>query len=149
MVSGVSVSDILILAIDDDTGRYDGLRRHVEARAATGRDNIRLVVATCPACVASHLPHAAVVLLDYDLDGGDLCCFCDGLVTERTKGIHYAGDIAKRGVPVIVTSCSSIENVRRLVGDLRRRGVEVAQHPAFESECELRWLGRLAVWGML
>ncbi len=133
-----------ILAIDDDRDRYDGLARYV-----AGHPRIRLQVVTCAACIRDGLPGADVVLLDYDLDSGRLCASCGGW-PEQVKGIDYLNAIAEAGPRhVIVTSCSSPENVRRLVGEARRKGLEVAQHSAFETECELRWLGRLVAWGIL
>ena len=130
-----------ILALDDDPNRYDGLRSYL---AGT---NASLTVVACAACLRAALPGASVVLIDYDLDSGALCAACGGW-PEQVKGIAYVDDIAARGIPAIVTSCSSPANVRRLVGELLRRGVRTAQHSAFEPECELRWLGRLVTWGI-
>lgn len=129
-----------ILAIDDDPDRYDGLRRLTD-----GHPRLSLVVATCADCIRREIPGASLVLLDYDLDSGNLCASCGGW-PEQVKGLAYVDLL---NVPVIVTSCSSPESVRRLVTETRRRGLTVAQHPAFETEAELRWLGRLVSWGML
>lgn len=136
------VAAVVILAIDDDEGRYDGLRRLLDGRAP-------LTVACCSECVAAALQVATVVLLDYDLDSGDPCACGDLPEPSGRKASAWVPWIIERGLPVIVTSCSWPENVDRLVADLRGRVPHLARHPAMEPECELRWLGRLWSWGLL
>lgn len=133
-----------ILCIDDDGERFEYLRRLICDR----RRGDVVIVAGCASCIAKHLPAADVVLLDYDLDSGRLCDACGGWI-EQVKSIEYVPAVIARNVPVIVVSCSAPENVRRLVTDLRRGGAVVAQHSAFEPECELRWLGRMMAWGLV
>lgn len=133
-----------ILAIDDDPGRFDGLRRLIG-------DRVTLTIAACPACVLAALPTASAVLLDYDLDSGEPCpaCFASyGVWSDTSKGIHYAPAIRRLEVPTIVVSCSHPANVKRLV-DALRPSSRVARISAMETECELRWLGRLWAWGVL
>lgn len=126
-----------LLVIDDDPERYDYLRRETEGR-------LDVVLVSCADCVADNADVAAV-LLDHDLRRP--CPACGAMTPVSTRGL--VGGLAEMRVPVIVTSCSSVENVRWLVTELRRRGVVVAQHSAFEPECELRWVGRLWMWGIL
>ena len=114
-------------------------------------DRVELVVACCAACVARELPAADAVLLDYDLDSGELCAACGGW-PEQVKGTRYAPAIAARGMPVIVTSASHPDNRRRLLADLhhagldRRRRTEIS---ANETDPELRWIGWLWAVGVL
>jgi len=131
------VADLVrILAIDDDVGRYDGLRRYLGDRA-------RLDVACCAACIDRLLPGAAAVLLDYDLDTGELCGACGGW-PEQVKGSAYVAAVAAAGVPVLVVSASWPDHVASLCESLGRAGV--ARHgriSALVHEPELRWLGWL------
>lgn len=133
----------MILAIDDDSGRFDHLRRLLEAR------DVELFVVACPYCVAANLPRASGVLLDYDLDSGEPCPYCFasyGVWAHAAKGIHHVPALAARRVPVVVTSASYPENVSRLCAALRDAGVLHAQHRATDVDPEVRWIG--ALWAM-
>ena len=135
----------MILAIDDDAGRYEHFGRLLGGRA-------EVVVACCPACVAELLPKAAAVLLDYDLDSGDVCNRCSASYDtwrEYAKAIHYVPAVAARGVPVVVTSSSSSENIRALCAKLRAYDVRFRQHRATDPDPEVRWIGELWVMGVL
>ena len=132
----------MILAIDDDSGRFDHLRRLLGSR-------VELVIAACPACVAEHLPRASAVLLDYDLDSGEPCPGClasYGVWAHAAKGLHHVPALAARRVPVVVVSASYPENVSRLCAALREAGVLHAQHRATDVDPEVRWIG--ALWAM-
>jgi hypothetical protein len=132
-----------LLAIDDDVGRYDHLRRVLDARS------VGLVVVACPVCVAAHLPSTAGVLLDYDLDSGSPCAGCGDSMTSggrEPKGGAYVPAIARAGVPVVVASASHPRNVHRLCSALRQAGVRYAQHSAITTDCERLWIG--ALWEM-
>jgi len=135
----------MILAIDDDGGRYGHLAHLLEGRA-------EVVVACCPVCVSELLPVATAVLLDYDLDGGDPCprCFAScALWASHPKGIMYADKVAARKVPVVVTSSSSNENVRALCAKLRAYDVRFRQHRATDTDPELKWIAELWLMGVL
>lgn len=131
----------LLLAVDDDPGRYDYLR------VVLG-DRVRLVVATCRACVEEHLPGAAAVLLDFDLDGAEECAGCAGWIDVANSTAYLDAVIARR-VPVIVSSCSSHANRAHLARVLGAAGIEHAAIPADHLGVELEWVGRLWVWGVL
>ena len=75
-----------ILAIDDDPGRYDELRRLLEDRQ--GGVPVVLRVACCSACVAAHLPRAVAVLLDHDLSADPCTC---GAVSYTHLRAHETG----------------------------------------------------------
>jgi DNA-binding NarL/FixJ family response regulator len=137
----------VILAIDDDAGRYDGLRRLLDQRPGAPA----LVVACCSACVLAHLPRATAVLLDYDLDGQDPCAACDGATfADRHKAILYVPEIAAAGVPVVVTSASYSENVDAMIAKLRAYGVgRIARYSAHDTMPEPHWLAALWSWGVL
>lgn len=137
----------ILLAIDDDIGRYDGLRRYLAEMRKHKPETPRLLVCCCRPCVAAALPNAAAVLLDYDLDSGEFCC-CGHLPEDRT-GAAFAAQIAAAEVPVIVTSASHRLNRLALVEDLQARGSTVAEMSAGDVSPELGWVGRLAVWGAL
>lgn len=139
---------MIILAVDDDHGRYDYLRVLLEERERSGKPPVLLVVATCRACVELHLRPAAAVLLDYDLDSGALCAACGGWC-DVEKGSGYVDAIARRRVPVIVTSASHPDNRRSLADALVGAGVRVEVMSALDYGCEARWLGRLWAWGVL
>lgn len=132
----------MILALDDDPDRYQHLRHLLG-------DRVELVIACCPACVAEHLPRARAVLLDYDLDSGEPCPGClssYGMWRGVSKALHYVPAIAARSIPVVVTSASGPENIRRLLGALTEYGVVHRRHSAIESDPEVRWIG--ALWAM-
>lgn len=133
-----------LLAIDDDPGRYAYLVQLLEESGA----DVQLEVATCSTCVLDLLHQADAVLLDYDLDSGELCASCGGWV-DRDKGREYLDELGARGVPVIVSSASSYANRRLLTHGLRERGVTTAELSASENDPELKWLGRLWAWGVL
>lgn len=133
----------MILAIDDDSSRYDHLRRLLEAR------DVELFVVACPTCVGERVRYASGVLLDYDLDSGDPCagCFASyGVWAHASKGLHHVPALAVRRVPVVVTSASRPENVSRLCAALSAAGVLHAQHRATDVDPEVRWIG--ALWAM-
>ena len=143
----------MILAIDDDPTRYDGLRRMFEQRADGAPE---FVVASCSVCILAHLPRASAVLLDYDLDSdrdeflGPLCPHCRENVPDRAKGIEYVPEVAAQGVPVVVVSASYRENVDRLCSKLRGYGVDrLARYSAIEAMPEPHWVAALWVWGVL
>jgi len=133
-----------ILAIDDDPGRYDELRRLLEDRQ--GGAHVGLVVACCPACVAAHLPGAVAVLLDHDLST-DPCTCGEWADTDDSRG--YLPAVAAVGVPVIVTSASKPENRAWLTTRLHAAGVTVRQHSANEIQPEWHWIGWLWTRGVL
>ena len=133
----------VLLAIDDDAGRYDGLRRYLGDRS-----DVQVVVACCAACVAQHLPTASAVLLDYDLDSGELCEACGGW-PEQVKSTSYLPAVLARRVPTVVTSCSYPANVLGLCRALHQGGVPHIASNAHETDCELRWLGWLWLRGVL
>lgn len=137
-----------LLAIDDDPGRYDYLRVLLREREEAGGTRVRLVVEACRECVERHLPTASAVLLDYDLDGGDLCAACGGW-PDVSKGSGYVGILSTAGIPVIVTSASHPENRMALAAALRDAGVRVDVLSASDFGCETRWLGRLWAWGVV
>lgn len=141
-------NDPILLAIDDDPGRYDYLRVLLDDRSRRGLRTPRLVVATCPACVSRTLPHAAVVLLDYDLDSTDLCPNCGGYAGV-SKGIEYIPTLTQARLPVIVTSCSAYENRRALVDGLDAGRVPARSVPADSLGVEYEWLGHLWFWSVL
>ena len=139
----------MILCIDDDSGRYDGLRRMLEDRRETGKPTPLLSVASCRACVTELLPQASAVMLDYDLDGEDgICPRCSEVQDER-KGSGYVGILRDHGAPVIVSSASHRDNRSGLVLSLIGNGRRVTEISAGDIEPELRWIGQLAVWGVL
>lgn len=129
----------LILAIDDDPGRYDELQRITYGR-------VRIYVACCEQCVAERLPECAAVLLDHDITGEP--CTCGEWSTTDDTRPHLPA-IAARGVPVIVTSCSDPDNRRALTAALLRGGGHVLQHSANEIQPEMHWLGWLWLQGVL
>ena len=135
----------MILAVDDDPGRYDYLRVLLNER---GDDAPRFVVATCRECVESHIPHATAILLDFDLDGREECARCNGWI-DVTNATAYLDAVIARGVPVIVSSCSSNANRKHLVTQLHERGVKVAGIAADHFGVEREWLGPLWVWGVV
>lgn len=128
-----------ILAIDDDPGRYDGLRQMLG-------DRVRLEVSSCDQCVLDELGDADAVLLDHDLCA-DACTCGDWPVVESTR--HLVPYIVDRGVPVIVTSCSAHENRQWLTARLVEVGVRVVQHSAMEMQPEYFWIGWLWRVGVL
>jgi hypothetical protein len=132
----------MILAIDDDPGRYEHLGRLLGSRA-----DLRLVVGCCPRCVRAHLRTAAAVLLDHDLDGA-AACSC-GLPQQHDDTRVYLPWVADLKLPTIVTSASSRANVRHLVQQLVQAGVPQVSISAIETDPELRWLGWLWLQGVL
>lgn len=138
----------MILAIDDDPSRYDYLRVLLGERERAGKDPIRLVIAACRTCVERHLPEARAVLLDYDLDSGELCAACGGWV-DVAKGSAYVDDLDGSGLPVVVVSASHPKNRHALHAALTDRGVRAELMTALDYGCEARWLGRLWAWGVL
>ena len=128
-----------ILAIDDDPGRYDGLRQMLG-------DRVRLEVSSCDQCVLDDLAVADAVLLDHDLCA-ESCTCGDWPTAESTR--HLVPHIVDRGVPVIVTSCSAHENRRWLTETLRTHNVQVVQHSANEIQPEYHWIGWLWRQGVL
>lgn len=139
-----------ILAIDDDRGRYDGLRQMLSNRA-------RVVMASCPGCVVECLEHCDAVLLDHDLNGRDNewnrlpCTRCGGPNVEKTSRWTLP-HIAARGVPVIVTSGSHVDNRRWLYDLLHEAGVTVTRYAATGTdgpEPETFWIGWLWRQGVL
>jgi len=144
----------MILCIDDDTERFDGLRRWLERRPGSPA----LVVASCSVCVLDLLPRASVVLLDYDLDGHEdcegwrprLCPYCRENLPDRAKGIEYVPEVAVSGLPVLVVSASYPDNVKRMCDKLRGYGVdELARHSATETMLGPVWVAHLWAWGVL
>lgn len=135
----------MILAIDDDPFRYDGLKRMLAPRGVEVR------AACCAACVNDAvLRGVKAVLLDYDLDSGDPC-MC-GVHPEFQKGTEWVPYVAKLAVPVIVTSASYPENVDRLVQKVRAylpAGVPHARISAHSTMPEDGWISKLWQWGVL
>jgi hypothetical protein len=144
----------MILCIDDDTARFDGLRQWLDRRPGSPS----LVVASCSVCILRLLPSASVVLLDYDLDGHDdlegwrprLCPTCGENLPDRARGIEYVPEVAASGLPVLVVSASYRENVDRMCAKLRGYGVaKMARHSATETMPEPVWVAYLWAWGVL
>lgn len=134
----------MVLAIDDDSRRYDELRRL--------RPELDIRAASCPACVAALLPSAGVVMLDFDLDLKP-CPRCgqDGARASGVgpnahgKGLAHVEAVIARGVPVVVTSAND-EGAAALVSALGKHTHVVAS--ARFSGASLRWaetLDRLGV----
>lgn len=134
-----AVTRPFILAIDDDPGRYDGLRQMLG-------DRVRLEVVSCRGCVSRLLPECDAVLLDHDLCAE--ACTCGGW-PDRESTREDTPAIAVCGVPVIVTSCSAHENRRWLTETLREHNVRVVQHSANEIQPEYHWIGWLWRQGVL
>jgi CheY-like chemotaxis protein len=137
----------MILAIDDDPERFDGLRTFLGRREQRGADPVRFEVATCARCVADLLPHATAILLDYDLDG------CEGCVRCRrdqgaAKGTDHLDAVAALGVPVIVVSANATGG-QIMFRRLREAGARVTLIRVLETEPEIRWLGWLWSEGVL
>lgn len=136
----------IILAIDDDPGRYEHLRGLLGDRA-------KLVFATCGACVAGYLTTAAAVLLDYDLDSGEPCPCClasFGVWGEvGLKGSRYADRIVRSGTPVIVTSAAGRVADQMAVAMRGAGHSRVARISVVETDPEIRCLGQLWAWGVL
>lgn len=145
----------MILAIDDDPDRYDGLIQWFVRR---GLPSSTLVVASCSVCILQLLPSASAVLLDYDLDGHEdldgwrprLCPACRENLPDRKKGIEYVPEVAASGLPVLVVSASRTVNVDRLCEKLRGYGVtRLARHSSTETMPEPVWVAHLWKWGVL
>lgn len=132
-----------ILAIDDDPGRYEYLRRLVEPKG------IEVVCVCCESCTLGHLRSGLVfaVLLDYDLDSGE-DCGC-GMPPERSKGADYLAEIARTRLPVIVSSCSAYENRRSMTCALQFADTKVTEIAANVQQPELRWIGWLWAVGAI
>lgn len=136
----------ILLAIDDDPWRYDGLVRLLEQR----EDAPRLIVAACSRCVLEWLPLAKAVLLDYDLDSGVVCSCCGENIPDRDKAIAFAPELSDAAVPIVVVSASYRENVDRMVASLQRRGVKrLSRYSAHDSLPEPHWVAALWSWGIL
>ena len=142
---------IRLLAIDDDTDRYDGLRRLLGERVV-------LDVASCRECVARLLPSAAAVLLDYDLDSGEPCSCGRPLIPAKgphmipLKATDYVPQVAASGLPTVIVSASHPENVRLLRVMLSDAGQSVRLRTVLsvvETDPEIRWLGWLWAAGVL
>lgn len=134
-----------LLALDDDRERFAHLATLLAGRA-------EIVYAACPSCVAEALPRADAVLLDYDLDSGEPCPGCLaslGVWADAPNGTHHVPAIAARGVPVVVVSASSRENVGRLCIALAEAGVLFTRIAATENDPELKWIGWLWARGVL
>lgn len=139
-----------LLALDDDRERFAHLATLLAGRA-------EIVYAACPSCVAKALPRADAVLLDYDLDSGEPCPGClasygvwrGPMHRQQSKGLHHVPAIAARGVPVVVVSASSRENVGRLCIALAEAGVLFTRIAATENDPELKWIGWLWARGVL
>ena len=128
-----------ILAIDDDSDRYDGLRRILG-------DRVDLRVVCYPSCVSYSLMWADAILLDNDING-EVCACSEWSIEESTRG--YVARIVQSGLPVIVTSTSDPENRAWLTRALKDAGTRVVQHSANEIQPEHHWIGLLWAWGVL
>lgn len=131
----------MILAIDDDPFRY----QHLD-RLLVGRQSFhRVTHALCPLCVAASLPKAHAVLLDHDL--GPAYCPCGATIDTKASGREFVPMVRASGLPVIVTSASSRENIRALCDALA--GHPYTQISAIEIDPELKWIGWLWTRGVL
>lgn len=128
----------MILAIDDDPFRYQHLVRLLAGRATVTH-------ATCPACVAAHLPNARAVLLDHDL--APSICPCGEMLDSEANTRPFVPAIRALGIPVIVTSASSRENRKALCDALT--GHPYTALTAVDTDPELKWLGWLWTRGVL
>lgn len=135
----------LILAIDDDPGRYSYLAHLIDQRP---EPRPTLVVATCRSCVEQHLAKAAVVLLDFDLDGFEECVSCKGWI-DVSKSTEYVEQVTAACIPVIMTSCSRPQNRAWLASQLESGNVKFVRNPADHMGVELEWLGQLWTWGII
>lgn len=147
----------MILAIDDDPGRYSYLQILLdERRAIRGLQHKPppLKIVTCTDCVENALkfedynPWVTAILLDYDLDGADLCSGC-GNYNGELKSTAHLDKIIQAHVPVIITSCSGFANRKYLFDKLTEAKVQVASIPADHSGVEREWLGTLWSWGLI
>ncbi len=122
----------MILAIDDDPGRYDHLARLLSTE---------IQVAACTQCVMRLLPRSTAVLLDHDLNSG-YCLQC-GQKSDLEDSRPFVPLIQ---VPTIVTSASMMVNRKWLVDHLT---VPCAQISAISIDPELSWIGWLYLQGVL
>lgn len=131
-----------LLAIDDDSGRYDGLRRLLEGL------NVELTIVTCAKCIRENLLNAHAIFLDFDLDSGALCQNCFEW-PEQVKSLAYVNLVAAQNVPVIISSGSYHENRKTLLSELKKLNVKVTIISALEIDPELKWIGWLWCAGVL
>jgi hypothetical protein len=133
----------MILAIDDDAGRYQNFKNLLALRT----NPVPFEVATCPGCVNRFLPEATHIFLDYDLDGYQECASCLIESTVNLKGSYYLPHLNELGRPVIVSSCSQDSNRYYLYDNLTvKKKICI---PAWELNVEYKWLGWLWAYGEL
>lgn len=120
----------MILAIDDDPGRYDGLRVLLN-------DRIELKIASCKDCIAEFITKADAILLDHDLCSQECTC---GEWPDIETTREYVNWINNLNIPTIVTSCSNYDNREWLIANLK---VPKRRHSAMEIQPEYHWIGWL------
>ena len=145
----------MILAIDDDPFRYQHFDRLLTGRVGPApllgvgtphqSSTRRVTHAVCPACVAAAIPLARAILLDHDL--GPSYCPCGATVDHQANTREFVPMVRASGLPVIVTSASSRENIRALCDALA--GHNYTQISAIEIDPELKWIGWLWTRGVL
>ena len=135
----------MILIIDDDHDRFDGLTRLFEDRASKGHPVPEIRITCVRSEIETWLPQAHAVLLDYDLDLGDTHYPDKGW----RKGTAYVPMLLATGLPLIVLS-TNYEGGKLLNHQL----VQAQKQPstllrANETDPEIRWLGWLYQHGVL
>ena len=129
-----------ILAIDDDIYRYEHFQRMLEPH------NIKVDIVCCSECIKKYITTASAILLDYDLDNGELC-ECENL-PDKAKSIHHVDLISQYNLPVIISSASWIENRIALSDALKKRNIIHTRISANDTQPELLWVGWLFVNGV-
>jgi hypothetical protein len=130
----------MIIAIDNDPGRYEYFA------SLCLEKNIDFKVVTCGPCIRYFAPRSKAILLDYDMDSGDLCAYCEGYA-EQVKTTVYVPLINKCKVPVIISSCSYDINRKHLFEVLTVEHKTL--YPAWDFNVEHKWMGWLYMRGVL
>ena len=130
----------MIVAIDDDPGRYDYFKMLCEDKG------IPFKVVACEPCIRKYLPEATGILLDYDLDTETLCAECGGWV-EQVQSTQYVPLLNRMDVPVAISSCSYHVNRKYLyqILDVTHKVLM----PAWDQNVEHMWIGWLYMRGCL
>lgn len=134
----------MILAIDDDPDRFDGLVRMLDGRKAAGFSVPDFRVTCKKSEIDIWLPQTTAVLLDYDLDLGDTHYPEKGW----RKGSDYLPMLLAMDLPVVVCS-SNYEGGKMLNRALIQAGKKSVLLRASENDPEIRWLGWLYIHGVI
>lgn len=133
-------AQVRLLAIDDDAWRYQHLKRLLEPMG------IVVDVMCCdPCCRSAFAVDYAAVLLDHDLYNN--CAECCVFTKGNTR--HLVAEVARMGVPVVVTSASSKDNRQALRQELQSHEATFTMLSAMEPDPELKWIGWLWLAGCL